>query len=94
MRVRALQEIKGVFVMTRGFVRLVHNGMDVSFHETVESALRAIEKHMSRATVGNTKIVDSTITVQNDRVDFATHARIIIYQYDTLYMETFVIKEV
>lgn len=80
--------------MTRGFVRLIHNGMDVTFHETVEGALGAIKEHMSHATVGNTKIVDSTITVQNDRLDFATHARIIIYQYDTLYMETFVIKEV
>lgn len=80
--------------MTRGYVRLIHNGMDVTFHETVESALNAIKEHMSHATVGNTKIVDSTITVQNDRVDYATSERIIIYQYDTLYMETYVIKEI
>jgi len=80
--------------MTRGYVRLIRNGMDVTFHETVESALNAIKEHMSHATVGNTKIVDSTITVRNDRVDCATSARIIIYQYDTLYMETYVIKEV
>lgn len=80
--------------MKRGFVRLIHNGMDVRFHNSVEEALRDIEGYVRNTSIPCHKISDSIVSVENDTEDNCSKMRVIVYQYYTLYMEVFVIKEV
>lgn len=80
--------------MRKGFVRLIHNGMDVKFFDSVQEALNAIHSYMSNARVTYRKISDSIVSVENDVEDNCSKMRVIVFQYSTLYMEVFVIKEV
>ena len=80
--------------MRKGFVRLLHNGMDVTFHNSVEEALGAIDRYVKHTSIPCHKISDSIVNVENDAEDNCSKMRVIVYQYYTLYMEVFIIKEV
>lgn len=80
--------------MKRGFVRLIHNGMDVKFFDSVQDAVNAIDRYMSTAVVRYSKISDSVVKVENDFEDNCSKMRVIVFQYSTLYMEVFIIKKV
>ena len=76
-------------------VKLIHNGMNITWHEDEEQALSYIQSVVNDA---NTRVrlypCSDTKVPCNDVVDDCKEMRIITYQYYTHYMEVFVLKYV
>lgn len=77
-------------------VKLIHNGMNITWHDNETDALRYIVSYMEAqsARVSNTLMSDTTVKCKKDDVDGCETVRVIIYQYYTHYMEVFVLKKV
>lgn len=77
-------------------IKLIHNGMNITWHNSEKDALDYIKTYMEKMKhqVSNNLIVDSQVKCTCDVVDDCENLRVIIYQYYTHYAEVFVLKYV
>lgn len=76
-------------------VKLIHNGMDITWHSTEEDALRYIKTEIAQANANvRCSLLSDTMVNCTDNIDGCKQVRVIVYQYYTHYMEVFVLKHV
>ena len=77
-------------------VKLIHNGMNITWHDSEEDALNYIHNYIaeSNARVKCYPFMDKVIKGFKDPIDNCDSVRVIMYQYYTHYMEVFVLKNV